>query len=176
MLQLPLLTPRLSSLWVRFVTRARWSVAREIVLGLTSDLLAADELSLRRIKELVASGVSVPETQTRTEYEQLYGKLSVSVVRLRAADFGKDVLAGVAFVGDGRDDGLDLLFGHPGRSRITETAGRLVPSLACLSQSSSSIPSAPTPAGPVPGRAAGRTTRRWTAREVLSCPLPKVSA
>ncbi|MGZ3442280.1 MAG: NmrA family NAD(P)-binding protein, partial [Polyangia bacterium] len=31
MIQLPLLTPRLSSLWVRFVTRARWSVAREIV-------------------------------------------------------------------------------------------------------------------------------------------------
>jgi hypothetical protein len=27
-----------------------------------------------------------------------------------------------------------------------------------------------------PAMAAGRTTRRWTAREVLSCPLPKVSA
>jgi IS1 family transposase len=27
-----------------------------------------------------------------------------------------------------------------------------------------------------PAVAAGRTTRRWTAREVLSCPLPKVSA
>lgn len=43
MLQLPLLTPRLSSLWVRFVTRARWSVAREIVVGLTQNLLAADD-------------------------------------------------------------------------------------------------------------------------------------
>ena len=42
MLRVPLLTPRLSSLWVRFVTRARWSVAREIVVGLTEDLLAAD--------------------------------------------------------------------------------------------------------------------------------------
>ena len=42
MLAVPLLTPRLSSLWVRFVTRARWSVAREIVVGLTEDLLAAD--------------------------------------------------------------------------------------------------------------------------------------
>jgi membrane protease YdiL (CAAX protease family) len=30
----------LSSLWVRFVTRARWSVAREVVVGLTDDLLA----------------------------------------------------------------------------------------------------------------------------------------
>ena len=27
-----------------------------------------------------------------------------------------------------------------------------------------------------PAMAAGRTTRRWTTREVLSCPLPKVSA
>jgi hypothetical protein len=27
-----------------------------------------------------------------------------------------------------------------------------------------------------PAMAAGRTTQRWTAREVLSCPLPPVSA
>ncbi len=40
---LPVLTPRLSSLWVRFVTRARWSVAREVVVGLTHDLLARDD-------------------------------------------------------------------------------------------------------------------------------------
>jgi uncharacterized protein YbjT (DUF2867 family) len=40
---LPVLTPRLSSLWVRFVTRARWSVAREVVLGLTADLLSHDD-------------------------------------------------------------------------------------------------------------------------------------
>ncbi|HZL21336.1 MAG TPA: NAD(P)H-binding protein [Polyangia bacterium] len=39
----PLLTPRLSSLWVRFVTRARWSVARQVVIGLTHDLVAKDE-------------------------------------------------------------------------------------------------------------------------------------
>jgi uncharacterized protein YbjT (DUF2867 family) len=43
MLGVPLLTPRLSSLWVRFVTRARWSVAREVVVGLTEDLLAKDD-------------------------------------------------------------------------------------------------------------------------------------
>ncbi|HMI94221.1 MAG TPA: hypothetical protein VK509_22770 [Polyangiales bacterium] len=34
---------RLSSLWVRFVTRATWSVAREVVVGLADDLLARDE-------------------------------------------------------------------------------------------------------------------------------------
>jgi uncharacterized protein YbjT (DUF2867 family) len=43
MLAVPFLTPRLSSLWVRFVTRARWSVAREVVIGLTEDLLANDD-------------------------------------------------------------------------------------------------------------------------------------
>lgn len=41
--EVPLLSPRLSSLWVRFVTRARWAVAREVVIGLTEDLLARDD-------------------------------------------------------------------------------------------------------------------------------------
>jgi nucleoside-diphosphate-sugar epimerase len=43
MLEVPFLSPRLSSLWVRFVTRAKWSVAREVVVGLTEDLLAQDD-------------------------------------------------------------------------------------------------------------------------------------
>jgi uncharacterized protein YbjT (DUF2867 family) len=43
MVEVPLLSPRVSSLWVRFVTRARWSVAREVVIGLTEDLLARDD-------------------------------------------------------------------------------------------------------------------------------------
>jgi uncharacterized protein YbjT (DUF2867 family) len=42
-LKVPLLSPGLSSLWVRFVTRARWSVARNVVVGLTHDLLADDQ-------------------------------------------------------------------------------------------------------------------------------------
>jgi len=42
MIEVPLLSPHLSSLWVRFVTRAKWSVAREVVIGLTEDLLAGD--------------------------------------------------------------------------------------------------------------------------------------
>jgi uncharacterized protein YbjT (DUF2867 family) len=48
-LEVPLLTPRLSSEWVRFVTRARWSVAREVVVGLTHDLLARDDAYWRLI-------------------------------------------------------------------------------------------------------------------------------
>ncbi|HEX7668446.1 MAG TPA: NAD(P)H-binding protein [Polyangiaceae bacterium] len=43
MIAVPLLSPRLSSLWVRFVTRAEWAVAREVVVGLTEDLLARDD-------------------------------------------------------------------------------------------------------------------------------------
>ena len=53
--------------------------------------LATDELALRRIKELVATGVTVPEAQSKSEYQQLYGKLDVSVVRLHAADVAKDL-------------------------------------------------------------------------------------
>jgi uncharacterized protein YbjT (DUF2867 family) len=50
MIGVPLLSPHLSSLWVRFVTRARWSVAREVVVGLTEDLLAADDRLWRLIE------------------------------------------------------------------------------------------------------------------------------
>jgi uncharacterized protein YbjT (DUF2867 family) len=49
MIEIPLLSPRLSSLWVRFVTRAKWSVAREVVIGLTGDLLARDDRLWRMI-------------------------------------------------------------------------------------------------------------------------------
>ena len=49
MIEVPLLTPRLSSLWVRFVTRANWSVAREVVVGLVDDLLARDDQFWRLI-------------------------------------------------------------------------------------------------------------------------------
>lgn len=45
----PVLTPELSSHWIRFVTRARWSVAHEIVLGLESDLLSRDDRFWHRI-------------------------------------------------------------------------------------------------------------------------------
>jgi hypothetical protein len=53
--------------------------------------LATDELALQRIKDLVTVGVNVPESEIKSEYEQLYGKLNVSVVRLRSADFAKDL-------------------------------------------------------------------------------------
>jgi uncharacterized protein YbjT (DUF2867 family) len=43
MINVPILTPRLSSYWIRFVTRADWHLAKELVAGLTSDLIPADE-------------------------------------------------------------------------------------------------------------------------------------
>src|SRR5256885_11071999 len=63
-------------------------------LGFTDEQLrelARDELCLKRIKEVVASGVSLPESESKSNYEQLYGKNFVSVVRVRSADFLKDV-------------------------------------------------------------------------------------
>lgn len=45
----PLLTPELSSLWIRFVTRARFTVAHELVLGLEGDLLSRDDRFWRAI-------------------------------------------------------------------------------------------------------------------------------
>lgn len=56
MVKVPVLTPWLSSHWVRFVTRAEWSVAREIVVGLTDDLLARD----RRFWELTGHQDLIP--------------------------------------------------------------------------------------------------------------------
>jgi len=41
LLEVPLVTPRLSSHWIRLVTRADHGLARELVEGLTSDLVAA---------------------------------------------------------------------------------------------------------------------------------------
>lgn len=42
MVRLPVLTPRLSSLWLKLVTSADYAVARELVAGLTQDLLPRD--------------------------------------------------------------------------------------------------------------------------------------
>jgi peptidyl-prolyl cis-trans isomerase D len=53
--------------------------------------LARDELCLNKIKGVVASGVSFPESESKSNYEQLYGKNFVSVVRVRSGDFLKEV-------------------------------------------------------------------------------------
>jgi peptidyl-prolyl cis-trans isomerase D len=63
-------------------------------LGFTDEQLrelAHDELCLKRIKELVASGVTLRESESKSNYEQLYGKNFVSVVHVRSADFLKEI-------------------------------------------------------------------------------------
>jgi hypothetical protein len=53
--------------------------------------LVRDELCLNRIKQLVAAGASLPESESKANYDEAYGKLFVSVIRLRSADFAKDI-------------------------------------------------------------------------------------
>jgi hypothetical protein len=53
--------------------------------------LAADQIAFSEIKEIIGSGVQVPEAESRENYERAYGKLNVSVVRLRTEDVAKDV-------------------------------------------------------------------------------------
>lgn len=53
--------------------------------------LAIDELCLKKIKDLLALGVSLPEAEIKIEFEQAYGKNFASVVRFNLADFAKEV-------------------------------------------------------------------------------------
>ena len=71
-------------------------VARTILpsLGFTDEQLreiARDELCLKRIRDLVGSTVSLPESEAKSNYEQLYGKNFVSVVRMKTSDLLKDI-------------------------------------------------------------------------------------
>jgi hypothetical protein len=53
--------------------------------------IVRDELALERIKQLVATGVSVSDAESKEDFEKGYSKLFVSVLRFSAADFAKDV-------------------------------------------------------------------------------------
>src|SRR5438477_6152573 len=53
--------------------------------------LARDAFCLKRIKQLLAASVSLPETEIKSDYEQLYGKNFASVVHVRSADLLKEV-------------------------------------------------------------------------------------
>lgn len=52
MIQLPLLTPSVSSHWIRLVTRADYGIARQLVAGLTTDLVALGPTFWDRCPEL----------------------------------------------------------------------------------------------------------------------------
>jgi peptidyl-prolyl cis-trans isomerase D len=53
--------------------------------------LVRDQLCLKQIKQLLATGVSVPEAEIKADYERAYDKLYVGLIRLRPADFAKEI-------------------------------------------------------------------------------------
>src|SRR5262249_15398740 len=63
-------------------------------LGFTDEQLrelAHDQLCFKRIKEIVASGVTIPESELKSDYERAYNKNFVSVIWVHSADFAKDI-------------------------------------------------------------------------------------
>jgi parvulin-like peptidyl-prolyl isomerase len=53
--------------------------------------LAADQVCLDRIKQLLGTGVSVSETESKNNFEQLYGKLEVAVIRFKKDDVASEL-------------------------------------------------------------------------------------
>jgi hypothetical protein len=53
--------------------------------------LVRDQLSLNQIKELIGTGVSIPEAELNADYQRAYDKLHISVVRLRPEDFAREI-------------------------------------------------------------------------------------
>src|SRR5438067_7479902 len=53
--------------------------------------LAADQVCLDRIKQLLGTGVSVSEAESKTSFEQLYGKLEVDVIRFNKNEVSNEV-------------------------------------------------------------------------------------
>jgi uncharacterized protein YbjT (DUF2867 family) len=62
-LRVPVLTPRLSSYWLKLVTRADFGVAQELVEGLTSDLVARNEHFSRFMAEYTLTPFDVAAAQ-----------------------------------------------------------------------------------------------------------------
>ena len=57
--------------------------------------LAADQLTMQQLKELIGTGVPISEAETKENFERANGKLEVSVVRIRS-----DEVAGTVQVND----------------------------------------------------------------------------
>jgi parvulin-like peptidyl-prolyl isomerase len=56
--------------------------------------LAGYALSLNRMKELVTMGATVPEAESKSDYDLRNGKLFVQAIRVRNSDFAKEVKVG----------------------------------------------------------------------------------
>src|SRR5437879_5100551 len=53
--------------------------------------LAGDQIRLDRIKELVSTGVTVSQAESRTTFEQIYSKFEVGVVRFKTSEVANEV-------------------------------------------------------------------------------------
>jgi peptidyl-prolyl cis-trans isomerase D len=55
------------------------------------ELLVRDQLSLNQIKQLLGTGVSIPEAEINADYQRAYDKLYVSLIRVGPDDFAKEI-------------------------------------------------------------------------------------
>jgi len=96
MLRVPVLSPRLSALWLKFVTGADYAIARELVLGLAEDLLPEDArywdlighhdlMSFERAAKHALETEAPPPAGARLE-EELVARLGKSNGRRDVAD------------------------------------------------------------------------------------------
>jgi peptidyl-prolyl cis-trans isomerase D len=53
--------------------------------------LAADQIRLERVKELISTGIMVSPAESKRNFDQVYSKFEVSVVRFKTSDFANDV-------------------------------------------------------------------------------------
>jgi hypothetical protein len=53
--------------------------------------LVSDQISLNEIQKLLAAGVSLPKNELDENFQRGYDRLYVSVIRVRSADFDKDI-------------------------------------------------------------------------------------
>jgi hypothetical protein len=53
--------------------------------------LAGDQIRLDRVKELLSTGVTVSQSESRTNFEQIYSKFEVSLVRFKTSDVANEV-------------------------------------------------------------------------------------
>ena len=79
MIPVPVLTPKLSSHWLRFVTRANFKVAKKLVQGLTCDLMSTGESFWEHLpteptpfEEAVQRALANEDPSTRTRVARVW--------------------------------------------------------------------------------------------------------
>jgi uncharacterized protein YbjT (DUF2867 family) len=72
-LRVPVLSPRLSSYWLKLITRADFGIAQELVAGLTSDLVAQNQTFWSLTPERSPTALDVAALSALREEEQQLG-------------------------------------------------------------------------------------------------------